>query len=78
MVAYRPKRNFVRCRFCEASIGIAIHRNSRVSLESIAAIEKEGWVFTGREKGWWTGICPACNLFYETHPPLYPGGPPEG
>lgn len=66
MTTYRPAINFVRCRFCaEAAIAIALHRNSRVTMESIAEIEKVGWVFTGREKGKWSGICPACNLFFQ-------------
>lgn len=64
MTTYRPKKNFVRCRFCEASTAIGLHRNMRVTQESIQAIEDKGWIFTGREKGHWSGICPDCNLFF--------------
>lgn len=65
MTTYRPKKNFVRCRFCEAAIAIGLHKNSRPVLESVQAIEGKGWIFTGREKGFWTGICPDCNLFFK-------------
>jgi len=63
-VKYCPKRNFLHCRFCVRAEGMAIHRNSRPVLESIAALEGAGWVFTGRSHGKWSGICPDCNLFY--------------
>jgi hypothetical protein len=69
VTTYRPSKNFVRCRFCEARTSIGLHRNSRVTSESVDGIEKLGWIFTGREKGYWTGICPACNLFFQKEQP---------
>jgi hypothetical protein len=69
---YCPAHNFVRCRFCEAAIAIGLHRNSKVTAESVKEIETKGWVYTGREKGKWSGICPDCNIFFAKGTPVSP------
>lgn len=62
---YRPKKNFLCCRFCIVVAPLALHRNSRPDQESIKALEAKGWAFTGRDRGRWSGICPDCNLLKE-------------